>query len=414
MDEIEGDRYHHKDNQGGRIPLFIAENVLGWAELRKKFAKVPQLDTIDDWALKYTEVTGHPELRAVLARFAARNIARAEIELDPALFAVSSGATAILELISWILCESDDVVGIPAPAYPVYTKDINIKANLQRLDIESKPSSGCTPGIHPISLEDIVKAHESRPCRMIILTQPDNPTGAIYTQEQLRSICKWGIENQIHIVVNEIYALSSIDVTNEVISKDYGEYGNTPFSSVLPIIEEEKSDYLHWIYSFSKDFGMSGFRVGVLYTRNETLISAVGNVGGPHEVSNQTQWTLMHLISDTKWIDYYCSHIRARLTESYALAVSTLKRLGIPYSASRGSLFIWMNLGGLLSGNDETELWHTVYQSTKILLTAPGSFGNSEKGWLRMVFTCVDADELTEALTRFSQFYETAVAAQKK
>ena len=56
-----------------------------------------------------------------------------------------------------------------------------------------------------------IKASGSE-CKLLILTQPDNPTGKIYTLQELNQLADWCISNEVHMIVNEIYGMSLIDI----------------------------------------------------------------------------------------------------------------------------------------------------------------------------------------------------------
>lgn len=410
-DEIEAQQYHPDTNPNGKIGLFVAENVLGWPKIRERLSNITSVHNIDDWAFKYTDVSGSSYFKSMLSNFL-QDYVSDKISLDQNCFFLSSGATAILELLSWALGDPNDVVAIPAPAYPVYTKDIGIKAKLERYDIHTNILKEKNFGIYPLQVDDLQKTKENiesqgKNLRMIILTQPDNPTGAIYTKNQLESFSVWAMENKIHLIVNEIYIFSRIDINHPDIKEDYGDVSNS-FQSFLPIVETENNPYLHWVYSFSKDFGISGWRTGVLYSKNKILLEALGIVGCPHQISNQTQWTLGKLLEDKDWISSYIHFMQEKLTIAYVEVVNMLKELEIPYSTSRGSLFVWLNISSYLSDislDEEMKIWLKIYEDTGCLLTGPGSFGNKEIGWLRVVITCIEYDELKEAVSRLKTWF---------
>ena len=405
--DAEQNAYHPDDNPDGAISLCIAENVLSWPDMRERLvsasAKTPPV-----WVAKYTDVRGAPEFREALAGFAERRITtlgnqRAQ-PLNPDCFCVSSGATAIVELTALLLGDSGDVAAFPAPCYPVYRQDVGHKAKLERYDIEpATPWEDVEPGVHPLSVADLDRSladiqQQGKRLRLLVLTQPDNPTGAIYTAEQLRDFSAWSIAHEVHLCVNELYALSQVDTKDARIAADYPEQP-TPYSSFLHELELRQSAYLHWWYSFSKDFGISGLRCGVMYTRNADLLEAFGNYAAPHTVSNHTQWLLTQVLNDDAWVEAFAKTNQARLTDSYAAVVTALRERNIGYRVARGSLFVWakFNTG---EGSDEA-FWRKLYDEHRVLLTSPGGFGQEEDGWLRLVYSCVETKALDAALGRF-------------
>ncbi len=404
--EVEEDPFHPADNPDGKIALCIAENVVSWPEMEARLREAACAKT-PDWVAKYTAVTGAPEFRSALAGFAERHLTtlggQPAQALDPESFCVSSGATGVVELTALLLADTEDVAAFPAPCYPVYTKDIGLKAGMLRYDIEPAAGWAGAGGIHPLHVSDLERArgdiHEGgRTLRMVVLTQPDNPTGAIYTRDQLEGFAAWAARHRVHLCVNELYALSQVDTTDARIAADYSAE-REPYFSFLHLVERQRSPYLHWWYSVSKDFGLSGLRCGMMYTRNAALVQAFGNYGAPHTVSNHTQWLLTQVLSDDAFVTAFAKANQARLTDAYARVVSALRQNGIAYVPARGSLFVWARLNAEGRATDKT-FWQKMYEEMGVLLTAPGDFGHSEAGWLRVVYSCVESAALDVAVRR--------------
>ena len=98
------------------------------------------------------------------------------------------------------------------------------------------------------------------------------PDGSVYSEDQLNEYADWCIEHGVHMVVNEIYTLSRIDTSDPDLAHLYPtKYSQTSF---LNIMGERKSDYLHFWYAVSKDFGLCGFRLGIVYSLNKAFIKA--------------------------------------------------------------------------------------------------------------------------------------------
>jgi len=128
------DQWHPTTNPDGKFPLNVAENNLCWDLMEEKIQKVfASRPNIPDWVSGYTDMTGDPAFREALASFLSDNLCYTSI--DPNHIMTAAGATAIIELAAWILCDEGDVAALPAPCYPVYTQDIFNKAKVQRHDI---------------------------------------------------------------------------------------------------------------------------------------------------------------------------------------------------------------------------------------------------------------------------------------
>jgi aspartate/methionine/tyrosine aminotransferase len=145
---------------------------------------------------------------------------------------------------------------------------------------------------------------------------------------------------------------------------------------------EKKNPFLHFWYSFSKDLGISGFRVGLLHSYNEALINGYRNAGLSHCVSNYTQWVLQELLQDLDFMEKYIAANQKALTQSYLMVVSCLRELGIPYNPSYGSLFVWMDMSEFLkedSDQGQHELWLEIFEKTGILFHSGCRIWSSSK-----------------------------------
>ncbi|TXF88932.1 aminotransferase class I/II-fold pyridoxal phosphate-dependent enzyme [Neolewinella aurantiaca] len=413
--EAMDDKYDAQDNPEGKFTLTIAENCLSWPQLRDKFRRIQAENETPGWVASYTSILGAPELREAAAAFLQRHFSGCP--LNPERLGVAAGAAAIIEMTALLLGDPGDVAVIPGPAYMAYTPDIGAKAGMERYDLQHQPTAGepdsrfrfPTYFQHTTADLDRAYAELGNRFRVLILTQPNNPTGQVFTESQILAFADWCEAHKVHLVVNEIYGLSLIDQDHEDLIDDYGE--RRWFTSVLPLLESRKSEYFHWWYSFSKDFGISGFRMGMIYSHNEQMLEAWGNIGSTSMASNHSQWLVQRMLEDEDWVREYISDNSRRLTESYALVVRTLRAANIAYAPAAGSLFVWFDLSNFLRADTaeaEMELWQRVYDETGILLTSPVGQGSPERGWYRMVYSCVSYAELEVAMERLKSFLQQA------
>lgn len=418
--EAMDNRYDAATNPDGVFTLCIAENLLNWSEMEAKLREIAA-GPIPEWVPSYTAITGAPALREAAAGFLETFLA--SVPLDPERLAIAAGDAAVIEMCAFLLGDPDDVVVIPGPAYMAYTPDLANKAKLQRYDLHHlAPSSGPGtpkgsgavardrvpfPTYYELTTDDLDRAYDElgNRFRVLLLTQPNNPTGQVYTSAQMDEIFAWCEARKIHLVSNEIYALSLLDQSHPTIASDYPEPKH--FISALRQLEAKKSPYFHWWYAISKDFGLSGLRLGMAYTHNEDLLRAWGNYGATSMTSNHTQWMLAEIFGDEAWTRSFVSSNQQRLTESYATVIGTLQKHKIPYAHAIGSLFVWLDFSRFLTGdNEEAELalWREIYDRTGILLTSPIGMGSEERGWLRLVYSCVSLEELEVAMRRLDKW----------
>ncbi|WP_273445294.1 aminotransferase class I/II-fold pyridoxal phosphate-dependent enzyme [Neolewinella agarilytica] len=416
-------RYDESENPDGVFTLCIAENILNWKEMEAKLREVAA-GPIPDWVPSYTAILGAPPLREAAAGLLKRFLAG--VDLDAERLAIAAGAAAVIEMCALLLGDPGDVVVIPGPAYMAYTPDIANKAELERYDLfhlapstasasggpaprkqDANSANYAFPTYYELTTDDLDRAHAELGdrFRVLLLTQPNNPTGQVYTEQQIADFSNWCVEREIHLVFNEIYALSMIDQDHDDLIDDYGE--RRWFTSSLRWLEQQKSPYLHWWYAISKDFGLSGLRLGMAYTYNEDLLKAWSNYGSTSMTSNHTQWMMAEIFTDLDWVAAFVRANTQRLSDSYATVIQVLRKHDIAYARAMGSLFVWLDLSAFLTADTEEAelaLWREVYDKTGILLTSPVGMGSPQRGWLRMVYSCVSLAELGVAMARFDHW----------
>jgi aspartate/methionine/tyrosine aminotransferase len=396
--------YDPDTNPEGAFPLNVAENTLMIPYVKEQLDTIINSQQIPSWTFQYTDPKGHPEVRAIIAGFMEKFLCKCTVSPDSIGF--SAGASATIEVSSFLLANEGDVVVIPAPSYPMYTNDLGVKSGLIRYDLQTHYHLGEHRDLSPLTTAHLDETWEElqqkgQNFKILLLTSPDNPTGCMYAENQLKDIAQWCIHHQVHLVVSEIYGLSLIDTSTKSIQQDYQEgIELTPFAQIMA---EMQSDYLHLWYALSKDFAMSGFRFGIVHSLNKAFLKGFENANIPHMVSNFTQWTVGELLKDDDFISAYIKENKERVTQSYCLVVDVLNQIGVPYIPSRGSLFIWADFSKYLKEDSELgqeQLWIDIYRNTGVLLTPGTGFQHEKKGIFRIVHTAVPTPHLRVAMRR--------------
>ena len=242
-------------------------------------------------------------------------------------------------------------------------------------------------------------------CRVLFLINPHNPTGVIHSREELITCMKWAKSNDMHVVVDEIYA-------NSV----WNESAETPFQSVVEICNTSDTpfdDSIHVLWGLSKDFGMSGYRTGVLYTKNAALLTALSNVNYFTTVSNDTQDCLAALLNDEEFIEEYLRESRRALRASYEKLVTHLEAMSISYVPASAGMFVWIDLRHLLLPNPEDaldafacerELTRVLFEECRLLFTPGEPQRAQEPGYYRICFAYVPLESIDKAFERLSVF----------
>lgn len=397
-------QYCPENNQDGAFALNVAENELMASSIKEKLTLIVQENELADWVLKYTGTLGHQEVRMAIADFMEKYLCKCPI--DPETIGLSAGAAATIEVSSFVLADAKDVVVIPAPSYPMYTNDLGIKSGIERYDLQTHHNIEEIAHEAPLKINHLDSAladlnDQGRRFRILLLTSPDNPTGCRYTKDQLLEFAHWCIDHKIHMIVNEIYGLSILTEEKDLENEFEDDI------SFAQIMASLKSDYLHMWYAFSKDFAMSGLRIGFVHSLNQAFMTGLSNANVPNMVSNYTQWLVGEMLKDDDFLGDYIIENRKRLRKSYHLVVENLESFNIPYIPSKGSFFIWVDLSKFLKDDSEEgqeQLWLDIYRNSGVLLTPGIGFMHTKKGLFRIVFTSVSFDYLKVAMKRLSAY----------
>ncbi len=367
-------------NPGGYIPLSIAENHLLGDLLLERMAAVRDVPTR---VLAYDAMVGALSFRQQLARFLGRTFLGREFA--PEQIAVLGGAGSVLEILFHNFCDRGDAVLVPTPSYAGFWADLEIR---DELTIVPVPTTSSTDFRLTTDLLDRAVRTSERPVRALLFTSPNNPLGSVYSAAEIEEVVAWSRAAGIHVVFDEIYALSV--------------FGDQSFNSCARVCRA-LGDSVHIVWAFSKDFGASGLRCGVLVSENEDLLQAVDALAYWSCTSGHTQYLLGEVISDDAWVDTYLGRVREVLAHSYDRATTALDEAGIPYIPAAAGFFMLCDLRHALAESTweaERALWWRILEEANVNLTPGSACRNTEPGFLRLCFAGVPPDTLVTGIRR--------------
>ncbi len=249
-------------------------------------AKLAAISAITTNRTKYDAASGLLELKQAIIKKLNRDN---NISYNTDEIIVSSGAKHSISNALLAILNPDDEVIIPKPYWTSYPEMVKL--------LNGIPVFADTKEKNSFKLQaDELHSLISNKTKAIFITNPSNPTGAIYTRSELEALVKLCIENNIYILADEIYEKIVFDDS---------------FTSVASISNEAK-DITITINGLSKSAAMTGWRLGYA-AANANLINAMSSIQG-HLVSHPctiTQWAAVEALnsceSDTQnMVKTYC------------------------------------------------------------------------------------------------------------
>lgn len=194
---------------------------------------------LDKGYTKYTPSSGLLPLRkAICEKFKRDN----GLDYEPSQIIVSDGAKHSIFNACFALVEEGDEVIVPAPYWLTYPEVIKVCGGVP-VYIECKKENGFK--FTPAELEAAITPKT----KMLIFNSPSNPTGAVYTEEEVRAIAEVCEKKEIFVLSDEIYEKLCYD-------------GVKPFS--IAACSEKMKDLTITVNGVSKTYAMTGWRVGYL------------------------------------------------------------------------------------------------------------------------------------------------------
>jgi aspartate/methionine/tyrosine aminotransferase len=404
----QSDMWSLTDNPKGYIPLSIAENKLNNTPFLSQLAAVT---TFPPSTMNYDNSKGCLPLMNAMGHIMSSTFLQG-VDFNPQQhLTISSGCSAILDNLFYLLAESGSGVLIPAPYYPAFDNDLMAKNGVHPVPFYLDEEAGDIGGQLEKAYQD-ASVGRGIEIRAVLVTNPNNPLGIIYKDETVREMLDWTLNkhDNIHYVTDEIYALS-------VYKKQEG--GAEKFTSGLKHAQEMVKqgvlkehaviDRVHLLYGLSKDWCGSGLRVGVLLSKNQRLNTAMNSIAIFVSVSNYAQHALAQVLMNDEWTAGYMASTRDKLENSYDTLTGCLDMYGIPYRSAVAGMFVWVDLRKWLKEDSwmgERELLERMQTECKVLMT-PGEACHAESaGYFRICFAWMPAEALMEMVERLVRVFE--------
>lgn len=339
-------------------------------------------EALDKGFTKYTPTCGTKQLReAICKKFKNDN----GLDYSPDEVIVSCGAKHSIFNIILALCDKGDEVIIPAPYWVSYPEMVRIA---QGTPVILKTGA---QNDFKVSPQQLKKAITSK-TRAFILNSPSNPTGMVYSKEELSAIAKILMEKQVWCISDEIYEKILYDGC-----RHYSIAGIEPEIKPLTIT----------VNGVSKAYSMTGWRIGYMAGPQE-LMQTISNLQD-HSTSNPASISQQAALEALQGPQENLKIMLKSFSERREYIVSRLNNIPlISCLKPQGAFYVFPNVSKILKKTFKGKKIADSLSLTDILLTEakvaviPGSvFG--EDGFIRLSYA-TSMENITEGLNRIEQF----------
>ena len=336
------------------------------------------IEAIRQGMTRYFPTSGYkPLLQAIVEKLKREN----GLEYEASQILVSVGAKHSLYNIFQAVIDPGDEVILPAPYWVSYPEQIRL-AGGKPVVIHTDESTG-----FKLTAEQL-KASISPRTKAIVLNSPNNPTGAVYSDEQLRMIGEIAVEHDLYIVSDEIYEKLVYD-------------GRKPSS--IAALHPEFYERTLVVNGVSKAYAMTGWRIG--YTAGPKQVIAAMTALQSHVTSGAASMAQAAALEAIQGDQRPVEEMRKAFEERRNLIVERLNRLpGVQCLTPEGAFYCFPNVAGLygrpLAGRtarNSDELAEILLEQAKVA-TVPGS-GFDAPNNLRISFA-TSLERIREAMDR--------------
>jgi aspartate aminotransferase len=322
---------------------------------------------------KYTAASGIPELREALsAKLKADN----NLSYDVKDICVTGGAKMACYMAILSVIEEGDEVIIPAPYWVSYP-DMVLMAGGVPVVVETTEANGWK--MTPEQFEEAMTPRT----KMVIINSPGNPTGAVYTAEELEALGEIALSEDIVILSDEIYE-----------KLVYGETKHTSIAS----LSKELYDITITVNGFSKGYSMTGWRLG--YTAApRPLAEAIEKIQN-HTVSNACSFAQYGALAALTGDQSFVSDMVEEYDVRRQFMLGRLRQIpNIRVVEPQGAFYFFVHTGKL--GLKSMNLCDKLLSRYKVAAIPGIAFGYDDG--IRLSY-CTSLDVLAEGLDRFEAF----------
>ncbi|STX14073.1 Aspartate aminotransferase [Kytococcus sedentarius] len=335
---------------------------------------------------RYTAAGGLPELKQAIIEATARH---SGLELTPQQVLVTNGGKQAVYNTFAALIDPGDEVLLPAPYWTTYPESIALAGGTP-VEVFADETQE-----YKVTVEQLEAARTGK-TKALVFVSPSNPTGAVFTRDEMEKIGRWALEHGIWVVTDEIY--------------EHLVYGDAEFHSV-PVVVPELADTCVVLNGVAKTYAMTGWRVGWMAGPAD-IIKAATNLQS-HATSNVANVSQRAAIAALNGGLEDVHRMGEAFDRRRRTMVAMLNEIdGVECPIPEGAFYAYPSVKGVLGKQIRGQRPQTSLELAELILTeaevavVPGeAFGPS--GYLRLAYALGDED-LVEGVARIQRLLAEA------
>lgn len=314
----------------------------------------------------YTANEGLAELREAVAEY---TNTYSGVRVDASEVVITNGAKqAAFQTFAALLDPGDEVL-LPSPHWVTYPSGIELAGGIP-VPIATTVEDGFKVTV------EVLERHRTPQTKMLVFVSPSNPTGAVYTSEEARSIGEWARDNDIWVMADEIYQRLF--------------YGS---DTAAPSIAAETSRYEKWILinGVAKSYAMTGWRVGWMIGPKDIMDAAARHQS--HATSNVANIAQHAALAALTGPQDSVEQMREAFDRRRELMYSLVSQIdGVRCLEPAGAFYLFPDFSAFLGDRwaSSADLAEDIIEKAAVALVPGESFG--APGFLRLSYATSDAD----------------------
>lgn len=297
-----------------------------------------------------------------------------QVELSINNIIITHGCSGALSILCTLLLQAGDEVILPTPTYPAYENVIKI-ANAHPL---------FAPVFDRKNLLDALNSSYTPKTKMVLLANPSNPTGEVLNAQTIKGLVDWCNERAIYLIMDEVY-------------EDY--VFDQPFNSVTEFILS--SPYIIRVSSFSKNFAMSGWRIGYMvlpshlfekaYTIQDSIFICPSLIG---------QYAALGALKNHHLYTFFSNYIKEN-KNIICSSLEPLKKNGlISFHEPSAAFYLFVKT----QHENTFQLCFDIAKKAGVTLVPGSAFGPGFSSYVRICFAR-EKNILLEGISRFISYW---------